>query len=96
MDVVGRAVLDAAQKKHGNLAKPLGAWLRVVSNATWKNLADLRRTWRDTDAVDGKTIFNIKGISYRLIAVINYETQVIIIKQVLTHAEYSKGRYDRR
>jgi len=38
----------------------------------------------------GETIFNVKGNSYRLFALVNYEVQTIIITRVMTHAEYSK------
>lgn len=37
------------------------------------------------------TVFNLGGNSFRLIAGINYESQTIFIKDVLTHAEYDKG-----
>jgi mRNA interferase HigB len=40
--------------------------------------------------VDELTVFNIKGNSYRLIAAINYKSQTIFLKSVLTHAEYDK------
>lgn len=39
------------------------------------------------------TVFNIAGNRFRLIAGINYETQTIFIKHVLTHAEYDKGEW---
>jgi len=37
------------------------------------------------------TAFNIKGNAYRLITEINYKTGKIFNRQVLTHADYSKG-----
>jgi len=66
------------------------AWLSIAKQARWKHLVELRQTWRDTDFVDGETIFNIKGDSYRLFAMVNYEAQTIIVRQLVTHAEYSK------
>lgn len=44
-----------------------------------------------TDCVKGQTIFNIKGNRYRLLAVVNYASQTIVVKMLLTHAEYSSG-----
>jgi mRNA interferase HigB len=41
-----------------------------------------------TNAVEGYTLFNIKGNEYRLITRINYGTGRIFIREVLTHAEY--------
>jgi len=40
-------------------------------------------------------VFNIKGNAYRLIAEINYQTGRIFLRNVLTHAEYSKGAWKR-
>jgi mRNA interferase HigB len=88
--VVNRKVLEEAQKKHGDLANQIASWSKVASEGKWKNLQELRQTWRDTDCVNGITIFNIKGNSYRLCAVVNYESQTIMLREIMTHAEYSK------
>ncbi len=45
------------------------------------------------DAVDAFTVFNIGGNKYRLISVIRYRWQIAYIRQILTHAEYDKGRW---
>lgn len=91
MTVLGLEVLDDAIRKHGDLAKPLGAWLTIAKNAAWKNLQEIRLTaWRDTDYVEGETIFNIKGNKYRLAALVNYEAQTMVLLRLQTHAEYSK------
>ncbi len=91
MTVLGIDVLERAMKRHADLRAPGAAWLKVARSQSWKSLAEVRRTWRDTDCVSGEIIFNVKGNSYRLIALVNYETQTIIITKVMTHAEYSKG-----
>ena len=57
------------------------------------SLNDIRNTWRDTDAVGEYTVFNIKGNKYRLITKINYKSQVVFIKRVLTQAEYDKEQW---
>jgi mRNA interferase HigB len=36
------------------------------------------------------TVFNIAGNKYRLIAVIKYLWQVVCIRTILTHVEYSR------
>jgi mRNA interferase HigB len=40
-------------------------------------------------------VFNIKGNAYRLIAEIFYESQVLLVRDVLTHAEYDRGGWKR-
>ncbi len=39
------------------------------------------------------TIFNLKGNEYRLLTFIHCAAQRIVIMDVLTHAEYDKGKW---
>ncbi len=45
--------------------------------------------------VGGKvyTVFNVSGNSFRLVTEIFYKDQTILIRHVLTHAEYDKGEW---
>ena len=74
---------------------PVATWLGIAREARWRSLNELRRTWRKTDCVKGRTIFNIKGNKYRLIATVNYESQTIILNSLLTHAEYSNEDWNK-
>jgi mRNA interferase HigB len=42
--------------------------------------------------VGDRTVFNIGGNKFRLIAHVDYRTQIIYIKHVLTHEEYDKEK----
>ena len=53
---------------------------KKIKNAKWQNLEDVRKEFRDAEAVGNFTIFNIKGNKYRLILGINYEDQTIFYK----------------
>jgi mRNA interferase HigB len=44
----------------------------------------------DTGKRTGKVIFDIAGNKYRLIAVVNFERQSVLIDQVFTHEEYDR------
>jgi hypothetical protein len=46
---------------HADLFEPLNAWWNVATHAEWRNLADVRRVYRDANAVERYTVFNIKG-----------------------------------
>lgn len=37
---------------------------------------------------DGKAVFNVKGNRYRLVVVVAYQTQVVVVHWIGTHAEY--------
>ena len=39
------------------------------------------------------TVFNIKGNDYRLTAYVNYQFGEVLIKEILTHKEYDKGKW---
>jgi mRNA interferase HigB len=90
--IVGTKVLDTAIRRHRELGPSIAAWLTIARIGKWKNLNELRQTWRDTDCVRGRTIFNIKGNKYRLLAIVNYTSQTVIVKELVTHAEYTKQR----
>ena len=93
MNVISKRRLMEAERQHPELNGALDAWFRIAKRAKWTCLNDIRKTWRDTDQVDGKTVFNVKGNKFRLIAGINYQSQTIYIKHVLTHAEYDKEEW---
>ncbi len=95
MHVISRKKLKDAAARHGDLEAPLDAWFRIAKKAAWRNLADVRRTFSSADGVGKWTVFNIKGIQYRLIAEINYGHGRLYIRHVLTHSEYSRGGWKR-
>lgn len=93
MHVISRKRLLEAATRHPDLAAPLDVWFRVAKKADWRSLADVRKTWSSADAVEKWTVFNVKGNQYRLITEINYKGSRIYIRQVLTHAEYDRGKW---
>lgn len=89
--MISRKKLRDAANTHAELTSPLDAWYKITRRAKWRKLADVRRTWATADIYGDCTIFNVKGNKYRLIAWINYQTQKVFIRSVLTHADYTKG-----
>jgi mRNA interferase HigB len=95
MHVISRKKLKEATERNADLEAPLDAWFRIAKKASWRSLADVRRTLSTADAVGKWTVFNIKGNQYRLITEINYAFGRIYIRHVLTHAEYDRGGWKR-
>jgi len=91
LHVISRKRLVEAAAEHPQLIQPLDAWYRIAKRAEWRNLMDVRREFPSADAVWKFTIFNIKGNAYRLITEINYRTGRVFLRDVLTHAEYTRG-----
>jgi mRNA interferase HigB len=87
-------LLKAAQTHGDGLDVALDIWYRIACKASWKSLEEVRQVFPSADGVGKYTIFNIKGNSYRLITVIFYPT-TLFIRDVLTHAEYDKGRWNK-
>ena len=82
---------DAAQ--YPDVKNKIDSWNATVKKAEWQNLDEVRKIYRDAEAVGNFTVFNIKGNEYRLMVGINYEEQTIFYKYFLTHAEYDKDKW---
>ncbi len=93
MTIVNVEVLEKFQKKHAQSRNALDNWYAVASRASWKNLVEVQQTYPHADLVDAFIVFNISGNKYRMITRINFGAQLISIKEVFTHAEYSKGGF---
>ena len=97
MHVISRKLLLEAGRIHGDISTQLDAWYRVAKSATWGSLEDVRRVYPAADGVPIEevvyTVFNISGNRYRLITEIFYDDRTILIRGVLTHAEYDKGNW---
>jgi mRNA interferase HigB len=69
-------------------------WYRTAKFAKWNSLVDVRKVYSHADGVKVEdvvyTVFNICGGRYRLITEIFYRDRTILVRHVLTHAEYDK------
>ncbi|MBE9159626.1 type II toxin-antitoxin system HigB family toxin [Nodosilinea sp. LEGE 06152] len=79
--------------KYPDVKQVVEAWYSVAKKARWENLEDIRQIYRDAEAVGNFTVFNIKGNKYRLIVGIDYGSQTIFYKYLLTHADYDKDKW---
>ena len=93
MRVISKAAIRKFSDKHRDAMEPLLHWYDVAKRANWASLAAAREDFGHADAVGGFTVFNIAGDKYRLIAVVKYKWQMIYIRQILTHADYMKGKW---
>jgi mRNA interferase HigB len=96
MHLISRKKLGEAWKVDPELEKPLRAWIKVAEHSTWQRFSDVRATLKHADQVDKFTVFDILGNRYRLICVIHYNRGKIFIRDVLSHADYDRGRWKRK
>lgn len=93
MRVISRKAIREFGKRHSDAIPSLSNWLLITRAGAWRSYADLRRDFGGADQVGRRTVFNIAGNKYRLIARVNYRTQKAFILNILKHEEYEKGEW---
>lgn len=93
--MISKPAIIAFAERHRDALVPLMNWYRITRRAAWGSLAEVRSDFAHADIVGRRTVFNIHGNSYRLIARVNYRTGRVFILHILTHVEYSKGDWKR-
>ena len=98
VELVNVTAIERFVARHPDAAKWLANWIDVTEASSWQNIHDVHRQFPSADGVRLKsrvvvTVFNVKGNQYRLLTIINYSVQRIVIFDVLTHAEYDKQKW---
>ncbi|MBV8738079.1 MAG: type II toxin-antitoxin system HigB family toxin [Alphaproteobacteria bacterium] len=66
-------------------------WLAIARRARWRNPEDVKAAHpRASILKGGRVVFNIKGNDYRLIAAVQYQAGVLVIRFFGNHAEYDR------
>ena len=96
MNVISKREIDKFIKKHRDAKVALEAWYHEANAKTtiWKTSSDIKKRYSSASFL-GKNyvIFNIKGNKYRLVTKIAYNTGIVFIKWIGTHAEYDKENF---
>jgi mRNA interferase HigB len=95
MRIIKEKFLIDMAERYPKASKYLGAWVKTVRAAEWRNLAEVRATYSSADMVSvasGKQVmvFNVCGNSYRLIVAMHFDRQIAYTLRFLTHADYSR------
>ncbi|WP_413175357.1 type II toxin-antitoxin system HigB family toxin [Anabaena azotica] len=93
MRIISKRILREFWKKHSQSESGLLLWYQRISDAQLENFNDMRKIFPSADLVGNLTVFNIKGNHYRLITYIDYDSQLLFIRAVLTHAEYDQENW---
>ncbi len=96
MRIITKKRLHDFWELHPDAQSSLERWYQLVSQNTFLHFANLREKFPDADQVGRVTVFNISGNKYRLITAIHYNTELIYVREVLTHAEYSRNDWQQR
>ena len=77
--------------KHADTQAPLNVWYHTITAKSWQNLTNIKHDFNSVDYVGNhRYVFNIKGNTYRLIAIISFNAQKVYIRFIGTHAAYDR------
>ena len=67
------------------------AWRAIAASAQWRTPQDVKKAHPKASILKaGRVVFNIKANDYRLIAVVQYENGVMMIRFFGSHEEYDQ------
>lgn len=90
MKILYKSELYKFAKKHSDSGKHLHAWIKSTQNATWSKSSDVRHSFPKAKIIkNDRARFEIMGNKYRIIAEIDYDDGIVIIRFIGTHAEYT-------
>lgn len=96
MTIIGRDVLERLLIYHDTKSR-VSSWTQEVENAEWKDPHDVKKLYGSASFPGNQmVVFNIKGNKYRIIATIDYESGIVMIKWAGTHQEYNKQNKDNK
>ncbi len=84
------------RKKH---AAAFDAWFKLSRLARWSTFQDVKAMFGQTDVATDTlsrrtaTIFDIGGNKFRIITLIDYTRQTVLVTHVMDHKEYDKGKW---
>ncbi len=91
MHIISRKALRLFWQTHPDSQPSLLRWYKIMQQTDFEGFNHLRNTFPSVDKVGDLCIFNIGGNNYRLIASIHFNRNKVLVRDVLTHAEYNKG-----
>ena len=74
-------------------------WFKLTRKASWQNFQEAKALFGQTDVAKDTaskrtaTIFDIGGNKYRIITLIDYTRQTVLVTHVMDHKEYGKGNW---
>ncbi len=95
MRIASRKAIRDATARHSEWGASLNAWYKITMNADWKNFADVRASWKNSDVVGRFVVFNISHNRCRLSATIKYKWRMVYVRHIVSHAEYDEKEWQK-
>ncbi len=93
MHLITRKRLNEFVAQYPDARTGIAHWYWLIKNNNFDSFVHLRQLFPSADQVDHKTVFNIGGNKYRLIAAIHYNRRKVYIRAIVTHLEYDKNKW---
>ena len=91
MKLVNRGLLIDFMKKYSDAKGWIDNWISDVEASKWQRPQDIKNRYSTASIISNPTvIFNVKGNKYRLEVDIAYQTGVVFVKFIETHAQYTR------
>lgn len=91
MRVISRKTLRDFYEKHAAAKASLEAWFHEAKAAVWRTPKEISARYPSADFLPGnRVVFDIAGNHYRLVARIHYNTGIVFVRFVGTHAAYDR------
>jgi len=91
MRIIKRGALERFWRIHPDSKASLESWYSVVRAASWKTPVEMKQVYHNADVVGRRTVFNIAGNKYRLIARVNYRSQRVLFCSCLPTRSMTEG-----
>jgi len=91
MRIIAKSTLREFWDIYPHAEEALHAWYEDTERARWNSPSDIRLVYPNASFLaNNRVVFNIRGNHYRLIVQIHYNTQIVFIRFVGTHAQYDR------
>lgn len=97
MRILTRNPIEDFKVQHPDSSTSLEIWYSILAKNDFQGPEQLQQVFGNKlDIVLKGYVFNISGNKYRLAASIHFNTQMVFIREIMTHAEYSKNTWKQR
>lgn len=91
MRIISRKALKDFARRFPDAEGQLDAWYHEVKKAKWQTHPDIKEKYRSASILKyNRVVFNICGNKYRIVVKTNYQSGIVFIRFVGTHAEYNQ------
>ncbi len=91
MRITGRDKLDEFVSSHADARQWIENWIAETEAVRWQTPMEIKGRYASASFLaNNVVIFNVKGSSYRMEVQVAYNTGIVIVRWLGTHAEYTK------